>query len=215
MENGLPDREDFIPSLGWENIFVTYVKTEANKAFEGKNMPEINEMRGDPDIFTSLFDLLLEEEAAAQMVTFTMKEDDIVRIMRHPLQMIGTDSSSCTTTGPFSKGKPHPRHYGTYPRILGRYVREKGVLGLEEAIRKMTSLPAQRFSISDRGLIRTGMYADITIFESENVIDKATYAEPHQFPEGIRYVIINGEVAVDNGRFNGILAGKTLRANHP
>jgi N-acyl-D-amino-acid deacylase len=143
-----------------------------------------------------------------------MKEDDIVRIMQHPLQMIGTDSSSSTTIGPFSKGKPHPRHYGTYPRILGRYVREKGVLGLEEAIRKMTSLPAQRFRISDRGLLRTGMYADITIFDPETIIDKATYAEPHQFPEGIKQVIINGKIAVDNGKFTGILAGQTLRANH-
>ena len=109
------------------------------------------------------------------------------------------------------RGKPHPRGYGTFPRILGRYVRELGVLRLEEAVRKMTSMPAQRFGILDRGLVRPGMRADITVFDPDTVIDKATYQDPHQFPEGIEYVVVNGRVTVDDGKYTGALAGKTLR----
>ncbi|RLI10540.1 aminoacylase [Candidatus Bathyarchaeota archaeon] len=211
IETGLPGWENFAGALGWENIMVSYVRSEANKAAEGKNLVEIKEMRGDPDEFTALYRLLLEEEGAAGMVIFAMQEEDVRRIMRHHLQMVGTDASSVASTGPFALGKPHPRHFGTYPRVLGRYVREYGVLRLEEAVRKMTSFPAQRFGILDRGLIRPGMWADITIFDPETVIDNATYQNPHQLPGGIPYVIVNGVVAVERGRCTGALAGKVLR----
>ncbi|MFQ5979376.1 MAG: amidohydrolase family protein [Candidatus Heimdallarchaeota archaeon] len=211
IEMGLPDWENLAVSGGWENVYVTYVMTEANKIVEGKNLLEIMELRGDPDVFTTLFDLLLEEEASPDMVIFEMHEDDIQRIMQHPLQMVSTDAGSGTITGPFSKGKPHPRRYGTYPRILGKYVREKHVLRLEEAIRKMTSFPAQKFGLLDRGVLRSGMNADITIFDPKTVIDKATYQDPHQFPEGIQHVIVNGQIVVEKGKYTGELAGKTLR----
>jgi N-acyl-D-aspartate/D-glutamate deacylase len=125
--------------------------------------------------------------------------------------MVGTDSGSCTTTGPFRRGKPHPRTYGTYPRILGKYVREEKVLRLEEAVRKMTSFPAQRFGILDRGLLRPGMYADLVAFDPEKVIDTATFEDPHRFPEGMPYVVVNGRVTVDGGRYTGMFAGRTLR----
>ncbi|MFX0115527.1 MAG: amidohydrolase family protein, partial [Candidatus Hodarchaeota archaeon] len=160
---------------------------------------------------TSLFDLLLEEDGTASMVEFCMQEEDIRRIMQHPLQMVGTDAGSCSREGALSKGKPHPRHYGTYPKILGRYVREEQVLRLEEAIRKMTSMPAQKYGLLKRGILRPGMHADIVIFDPKTIIDKATYTNPHQFPAGIKYVIINGQIAVDNERNTGILAGQTLR----
>ena len=211
IEKGLSGWENFAGELGWEKVYVTRVKTEENKAAEGKNLEEIREMRGDPDAFTSLFDLISEEEGAVGMVIFAMDEDDVHRIMRHPLQVVGTDSGSSTTTGYMRRGKPHPRGYGTYPRVLGRYARELGVLSLEEAVRKMTSFPAQRFGILDRGLLRPGMWADITVFNPETVIDTATYQDPHQFPEGIEYVLVNGSVAVDRGKYNGALEGKTLR----
>jgi N-acyl-D-amino-acid deacylase len=211
MEEGLSGWENFAGELGWENIYVTRVKTEANKPLEGKNLVEIKEARGDPDEFTALYKLLLEEEGSAGMVVFSMDEEDIRRIMRSPLQMVGTDSGSCATTGPFSTGKPHPRHYGTYPKILGRYVREEGVLRLEEAVRKMTSMPSQRFNILDRGLLRPGMWADVVVFDPETVIDNATYQDPHQYPTGIEYVVVNGDVAVDRGKYTGALAGRTLR----
>ena len=211
IEKGLPDWQNFAGEAGWENIYVTYVKTEANRAVEGRNLSEIREMRGDPDEFTSLHRLLLEEEGAGGMIIFMMEEDDIRRIMQHPLHMVGTDAGSVAPTGIMSRGKPHPRHYGTYPRILGRYVREQGLLRLEEAVRKMTSLPAQRFGLLDRGLLRPGMWADITVFNPETVIDKATFKDPHQFPEGIEYVIVGGQVTVDGGEYTGALAGRTLR----
>ena len=211
IEQGLPGWENFASALGWENIMISYVRSEESKTAEGKNLVEVKEMRGEPDEFTALYKLLLEEEGAAGMVIFAMQEEDVRRIMKHPLHMVGTDSSSVASTGPFAMGKPHPRHFGTYPRILGRYVREHGVLRLEEAVRKMTSFPAQRFGILDRGLLRPGMWADITIFDPETVIDHATYQDPHQLPDGIPYVIVNGVVAVDKGRCTGALAGRVLR----
>jgi len=211
IEGGLPGWENFGGELGWENVVVTRVVSEENKPVEGRNMEEIREMRGDPDCFTSLFDLILEEEAAVGMVIFAMDEEDVRRIMAHPLQMVGTDSGASAATGFMKRGKPHPRGYGTYPKILGRYVRELGILRLEGAIRKMTSFPAQRFGILDRGLLRPGMWADITVFDSTTVLDKATYQDPHQYPDGIEYVIVNGVVAVDKGKYSGALSGRTLR----
>ena len=131
--------------------------------------------------------------------------------MASPYQMVGTDSSSVAYSGPFAMGKPHPRHYGTYPRILGRYVQEEGVLTLEQAVRKMTGFPAQRFGILDRGLLRPGMHADITLFDPATVIDRATFENPHQRPEGIPYVLVNGKVAIDGGKYRSVLTGRTLR----
>ena len=211
IEEGIQGWENFAGELGWKNVYVTSVKSDENKPVEGKNLEEVRELRGDPDAFASLFDLISEEEGAVGMVIFAMDEEDVRRIMRHPLQMVGTDSGSSTTTGYMRRGKPHPRGYGTYPRILGRYVRELGVLRLEEAVRKMTSFPAQRFGILDRGLVRPGMWADLTVFNPETVIDRATYQDPHQFPEGIEYVVVNGQITVDEGRYSGALAGRTLR----
>ncbi len=209
--SGLRDWDSTGRGFGWTNIVISSVKSEKNRVYEGKNMKEIKEMRGDPDEFTTLWKLLLEERGEADMIIFSMHEDDIRRIMKHPLGMVGTDSSSISSTGPFAYGKPHPRHFGTYPRILGRYVREAKVLSLQEAVRKMTSFPAQTFGMLDRGLLRPGMRADITIFDPDMVFDNATYQQPHVVPTGIPYVIVNGIVAVENSELTGALAGKVLR----
>lgn len=209
--SGLRDWDSTGRGFGWTNIVISSVKSEKNRVYEGKNMKEIKEMRGDPDEFTTLWKLLLEERGEADMIIFSMHEDDIRRIMKHPLGMVGTDSSSISSTGPFAYGKPHPRHFGTYPRILGRYVREAKVLSLQEAVRKMTSFPAQTFGMLDRGLLRPGMRADITIFDPDTVFDNATYQQPHVVPTGIPYVIVNGVVAVENSKLTGALAGKVLR----
>lgn len=211
IERGIPGWENFAGELGWGNVYVSYVKTDENKHIEGMNIVEVKECRGSEDEFTALSELLLEEEGSAGMVIFYGDEEDVRLIMKHPLHMVGTDAGSCTVEGPFSKGKPHPRHYGTYPRILGTYVRKEKVLRLEDAVRKMTSFPAQRFGILDRGLIRTGMWADIVIFNFNEISENSTYKNPHQFPSGINYVIVNGQVTIDNGKYSGILAGKTLR----
>jgi len=186
---------------GWHNILVTSVNTPKNKPHEGLNLREIAERRGEDPVET-LFNIVMEEENAVTMVSFNMSEEDVRTIMKSPFQMACTDG--------IVLGKPHPRAYGAFPRILGRYVKE-GVIRLEDAIRKMTSLPAQTLGIRDRGLLKPGMQADITIFDPDKVIDKGTYQDPIQFPEGIEYVIVNGTVTVKNGVHTGRRAGKVLR----
>lgn len=200
MEEELPGWTSYYKQSGWDKIQITYCKK--NKTLEGKTLEQIAELkRTDP--FTSTFDLLLEEETAISMVIFYLSEDDVRTVMKHPATMIGTDG--------LMVGNPHPRVYGTYPRILGRYVRDEKVLTLEDAIRKMTSLPAQRLGLQDRGLIRPGFFADITIFNPKTIIDKATYENPHQYPVGIDYVIVNGRIVLEKGEFKDTLPGKVLR----
>jgi len=211
LNEGLPGWENFAGELGWRNVYVSSVKTSKNKKLEGKNLEEIKEIRGDDDEFTSLYKLLLEEDGSAGMIIFFGDEKDVQKIMKHPLQMVGTDSGTTTVSGPFSRGKPHPRHYGTYAKILESYVRKENVLRLETAIRKMTSFPAQRFGLLNRGLLKAGMKADITIFDPKGVKDNSSYQSPHHFPSGIPYVIVNGMVVIDGGNYTGIKAGKTLR----
>lgn len=186
---------------GWANILVTSVKTEANRPLEGMTLEEIANARG-KTVFEALFDVILEEENAATMVSFSMSEDDVKTVMSSSLQMVCTDG--------IVLGKPHPRAYGSFPRVLGRYVRE-GVLSLEEAVRKMTSLPAQRFGLHDRGLLRPGMCADITVFNPDTILDTATYKDPIRYPDGVEYVIVNGKITVEDGNHTGVRAGRVLR----
>ena len=140
------------------------------------------------------------------MVFHGMSEEDIRYIMRYPYNMFASDASIRV----FGQGAPHPRGYGTNARVLSRYVREQKVLSLEEAIRRMTSLPAQKFQLTDRGLLRKGMAADIVIFDEKAVQDASTFDKPHQYAQGFQYVIVNGKVTVDNGRHTGMRAGKAL-----
>ena len=210
MEESPAGWENFIADCGWENIYVSSVFSEKNKPLEGKNLAEIAKIRGQ-DEFTVLCDLLLEEEGRVSMVVFAMNEEETRRVMRSRLQMVGTDAWASAPYGVLNVGKPHPRFYGTYPRILGRYVREEGILTWEEAIRKMTSFPAQRLGLMDRGLLRPGMWADIVIFDPMKIIDKATYQDPHQYPEGIEYVLVNGRIVIEKGEHANIPAGKVLR----
>jgi N-acyl-D-amino-acid deacylase len=186
---------------GWQNILVTSVNTEKNKPHEGFNLREIAERRGE-DPVEALFNVIMEEENAVTMVSFNMSEEDVRTVMKSPFQMVCTDG--------IVLGKPHPRAYGSFPRILGRYVKED-IIRIEDAIRKMTSLPAQTLGIRDRGLLKQGMHADITIFDPDTVIDRGTYQDPIQFPEGIEYVIVNGTITVENGAHTGKRAGKVLK----
>jgi len=186
---------------GWGNVLVTSVKTQGNKAFEGLGLEEIAKIKGQT-AFDALFDVILEEENAATMVSFSMSEEDVETIMASPFQMTCTDG--------IVLGKPHPRAYGSFPRVLGRYVRG-GTLRLGEAVRKMTSLPAQTLGLLDRGILRPDMYADITVFDPEKIVDTATYEDPIQFPDGIDYVIVNGTITVEKGKHTGERAGKVLR----
>lgn len=151
--------------------------------------------------------LELELKGSASCIFHAMSEEDVERIMKHTYTMIASDGE----TVKFGVGHPHPRAYGTFPRVLGRYVREKKIITLEDAIRKMTSLPASRMGLTDRGLLKEGYVADITIFDADKVIDKGTFEKPHQYPEGIEYVIVNGVVTVEKGTMTKNRGGKVLR----
>lgn len=195
----------------WDWVLVAACAKQENKRFEGKNMEEIAAMTGQSPMEAAL-NLLLAEDFNVGMVRFAMCEADVEQVMQHPLVMIGSDASALATSGPLSKGKPHPRSYGTFARVLGHYVRERGVLTLEAAVRKMTGLAAAKFQLWDRGLLRPGCYADITIFDEASVRDAATFVDPHRHAEGIHYVLVNGQVAIDQGRQTDVLAGKALRS---
>ena len=130
--------------------------------------------------------------------------------MRHPMVVVGSDGSSLKPEGVLGQRQVHPRSYGTFPRVLGRYVREERVLSLEEAVKKMTSITADRFGLTDRGVIREGAWADLVLFDADTVIDKATFTEPHQYPVGIPYVVVNGQVVIDQDVYTGALPGRVL-----
>ncbi len=211
MENEKADWENIRLEAGWDNIFIASVKTEKWKDIEGVSLSEITKRKGYSDTYTALFELLLDEIAEVTMTMKSMGDEDIERIMENQYVMVGTDGSGVAPEGILSHGKPHPRYYGTYPRILGRYVREKGVLSLEEAIYKMTGFPAKRLGIADRGILKENNWADIVVFNPETVLDNATYLEPHQFPTGMPYIIVNGTVVVREGIQGTDLPGRVLR----
>jgi N-acyl-D-aspartate/D-glutamate deacylase len=187
----------------------------------GKNLSQISKERG-IDPLDAVFELILEEGGGLGLVIEHHYEPDLRMLLTHPLCMIESDGSAHATYGELSEGQPHPRSYGVFPLAYRKYVRgetreemprEEGeaILTLQEAVRKMTSFPAQKLRLMDRGLLREGMWADITIFDLDTISDQATYTEPHQYPTGIPYVIVNGEVVIDGGEHNGVLAGKVLR----
>jgi len=208
MENGSPSHPSPLKAAGWDATQIS--RCSKHSEFEGKTVAEIAQIKN-VDPFDFVFDLLIEENASVSVVRFAMCEDDVRTVLQHPLSMIGTDGSAVAPYGVLSKGKPHPRSYGTFPRVLGKYVREEGILTLESAVRKMASLPAQKLGLRDRGLIREGMAADITIFDPEKVVDKASYADPHQYSIGIEYVLVNGKITIERGKHTGASVGKVLR----
>ena len=142
-----------------------------------------------------------------------LSEDDVRYVMRHPLMMVGSDSTSMVIGGKSAEGKPHPRTYGTFVRILGQYVRDEGVLPLEEAIAKMTGRPAQKLGLADRGTIEVGKKADLVLFSAERIRETATFENPHQYAEGVQTVVLNGRIAVEGQSHTGALAGRVLRRN--
>lgn len=195
---------------GWDKTVISSVTKEHNKRFEGKNLVEVAAMTG-KDPFTAALDLIIEESAAVQTVRFGMCEEDVEYVLAWPESSIGSDASVRAPYGPLGRGKPHPRSYGTFPRVLARYVRERRVLRLEEAVRKMTSLPAQRIGIFDRGVIRPGMVADLVVFDPERVADTATYDDPHRYPVGIDWVLVAGRPVIECGEHTGAAPGRVLR----
>jgi len=204
---GTVSRFNVMKNAGWDRIVIAGCAPK--KEYEGKSLEEILKERNRFDNpYEGVFDLLLEIEGNATIIMFSMDEDDVKTVMSSPLSSLISDSSA---TAPSTGGKPHPRGYGTFPRVLGKYVREEKLLTLEEAIRKMTSLPATKIGLESRGIIKEGFWADVVIFDPATIKDKATFDNPHQYPEGINYVIVNGQVVVDHGRLTGVRPGKVLR----
>jgi len=203
-ENGIPGWDNRIKTVGWEHMFIRDVRDDDDAKLIGKSISECAAQQGQsPSDFA--MNLLIRNGGRVGVNSENQLEENVESIMRHPTTMFGSDG---TERGGRSE---HPRTYGTFPRILGRYVREKKLLPLEDAIRKMTSFPASRLDLDDRGILRAGAAADITVFDQDTVIDKATYADPRQHPEGIPFVIVNGEVVVDSGEHTGARPGRALR----
>jgi N-acyl-D-aspartate/D-glutamate deacylase len=192
---------------GWEGIVGTVFNVPRNKEYEGKTILEISKLRGDLDPAETCFDLVVEEGAFVPGVHHTMSEDDVKFVMQVPWVSIASDGSALNLTVP---GKPHPRSFGTNVRVLGKYVRADKVLTLEDAVRKMTSLPAQILRLKDRGLLKEGYWADVVVFDPETVSDPATYQNPQQYAKGVPFVFVNGAVVVDGGNHTGARPGKVI-----
>lgn len=180
---------------------------KADTTLNGKNISEINKLKGrkakPKEEAETILDMMVA--GGAQMVYHSMNEDDVRYFIKYPFNMVGADGGVSN-----GKGFPHPRTYGTNSRVLGKYVREEKLISLEEAIRRMTSLAAQKFQLKDRGLLKEGYAADIVIFNENEVADKATFEQPHQFSVGFKYVLVNGKLVIENGKHNGIKSGTPL-----
>jgi len=209
--NGLPGWYNHYLATGdgWGGMILVALKNEKNLPFQGKRMSELIAARGGNPADV-LMDVLLEENGTVPTVFFHHSEEDMQLILKQPWTSIGSDGTAVSPDGPTGKTHPHPRYYGTFPRVLGRYARDLKVISLPEAVKKMTSMNADKLGIADRGRLKPGNWADITIFDPATVADRATFENPHQFPVGIPYVIVNGEVTIDNGQHTGALAGQVI-----
>lgn len=203
INKGIHGWDNFVEFAGLDGIFITSVVSEKNQNVIGKNLIELGIMR-DKAPLEATFDLLLEENNAVGMVDFYGLEEHIRALIIRPEQNVCTDG--------LLGGKPHPRVYGAFPRVLGKYVREEKLISLEEAVRKMTSRPADVFGIKNRGLLKEGYKADLTVFNPETIGDRGTYEDPRQFPDGIIHVLVNGEFVVrDSEPIITSLPGRVLR----
>jgi N-acyl-D-amino-acid deacylase len=201
----------YLGAGGGEGILVASVLNRELAKYEGKRINEIARMMGKSDELDALFDLLIADNAQTGMIVFLMSEDDVKLALRQPWVSVGIDHGSVALTGPLAEGKAHPRGYGSFPRILGRYVRDEHVLSLEDAIRKMTSLAANRVHLVDRGLLKPGFFADVVVFDPQRIRDIATFDDPNRLSVGMRFVLVNGEPVIFAGKQTNALPGKPLR----
>ena len=206
MLNSLPDWSSPLSVADWGDTIITGCRY--HEEYEGRNIAEIAQ-ENEVSPFKQTFDLLIEDPSIS-VVRFSMNEEDVQTVMQSPYMMVGTDGYSLAPYGVLGKGKPHPRSYGTYPRILGRYVRERNTITFEEAVRKMSSLPALKLGLKSRGLLLPGMFADIVVVNRKNVLDNATFSKPHHYPKGIEYVLVNGKVVIERGEHTRTLVGEVL-----
>jgi N-acyl-D-aspartate/D-glutamate deacylase len=207
---------------GWYNHYTAVggdwhrMLISANNRYQGLTMDRVIAMKSEgktpaPEPLDVLFELLLEQEGSVGTVFAHHTEQDMNQALVQPWCSIGSDGSALATEGLLRRGHPHPRSFGTFPRVLGVYARERRLLRLEDAVRKMTSLNAAKLGLRDRGLLRPGAFADVTIFDEAHIADRATYEDPFQYSTGVVYVIVNGRVVLDNGTHTGARPGHALR----
>jgi N-acyl-D-aspartate/D-glutamate deacylase len=194
--------------IDWDDIQITSAVTSDNRKWVGRRVGDVARARGCSGV-DACIDLLLEERSSIGMINFIMDEDEVRRVLAHPLSMVGSDGFAVSADKP--AGQPHPRCYGCFPRVLGRYCREAALFSLETAVHKMTGMPAAQLGLAGRGVIREGAAADLVLFDFEKLRDRATFENPHQYPEGIQYVIVNGDVVVENDSHTGRKPGRLLR----
>ena len=213
IQSGVPGWYNHYTAVGgdWKRMLIS-----ANNPYKGLTMDRVIAMKSEgksptPDPLDVLFDVLIEQHGSVSTVYAHHTEKDMNLALIQPWCSIGSDGSALATEGPLRRGNPHPRNFGTFPRVLGVYARERGLLRVEDAVRKMTSLNAAKIGIRDRGLLHEGLLADITIFDETKIIDRSTYEEPFQYSEGIEYVIVNGQVVLDKGKHTGARPGRALR----
>ena len=195
---------------GWDNVQITSVGSDADRSAEGQRLGAWAKASG-LDPYDAAMGLLERSGGDVGMVGFAMSEDNVARFLAHPLAMVCSDGGAFATEGPARRGHPHPRSLGSFPRVLGRYVRERRALTLEEAVRKMSAFPASRVRLTDRGMLREGFAADVVVFDPATVTDRATFEQPFQYPDGIRVVIVNGVIALRDGERAERRAGRALR----
>jgi dihydroorotase/N-acyl-D-amino-acid deacylase len=208
------------PSTDWDNewqeiagpeaILVSVVQNPQLLPLQGKTVAEIAKL-WNKDPFDTIFDLLIQDNAYTYVAVFGMSEPDVALALQQPWVSVDNDSQGTAPDGLLGQEHPHPRAYGTFPRILRKYVREEKKLRLEDAIRKFSALPAQRMRLGDRGVLKAGMWADVVIFDPQTVTDRATFENPNQLSVGMQYVLVNGVPVIDNGKATNALPGKVLR----
>lgn len=213
IEDMLDKKSDWgNPILGssWDRIRIVSMKKQANKKFEGLNIEQISEcLNLQPhDV---VINLIIDEGGVIKIIFSAMIETDLIEVMKQSMAIYSSDGLAVAPYGDYKDIAVHPRYYGTFPRILGRYVRQKKIIDIEDAIHKMTLLPAIKMNLKDRGYLSVDYRADITIFDKDKIIDKSTYTKPHQYPIGIKYVIVNGVIVIENGVHTGELPGEHIK----
>jgi N-acyl-D-amino-acid deacylase len=198
------DWENLLKILRWEDIVIAY--SGSCKPCEGRSILELSRELG-KDPYDIIFDLICSDQGRTLMVMHFMNEEDLIYGLKQPYSLIGSDSLVI----PLGMGKPHPRFFGTFPRVIKRYVKDLGILSLEEAVAKMSSIPAQKLRLNDRGIIAPGFKADLVVLDIKNIEDRATFEDPNKYPVGIDYVIVNGTISVSEGEYVGVRNGEVIK----
>ncbi|MHC4307478.1 MAG: N-acyl-D-amino-acid deacylase family protein [Planctomycetota bacterium] len=194
----------------WGTIMISSVFNKDKRSYEGKTIAEISRTLKVPPI-EFVLDLLYEEDCRVSVIFFNMSEENLARILKWDFVMVGSDSSLRSLKGVLNYGKPHPRGYGTFSRVIRKYVNQTSILSIEDGIYKMTGFPAQKLGLKDRGILKEGFFADITIFDQETIAEQATFTDPHNYSTGIKYVVVNGKLTINNGKHERVMNGTVLK----